>query len=243
VNVGAPAQVDAVHFTYYKVTRLKLSETRATFAAVAPFESLNFTRRAIVNEFVHGVPHRIPADAYAVGKWQRFIWSQADARELRRELVPAEPLLPKFEELERAFAETQTVCVHVKRSSWTRYKGGVDPTQSEWPTVTKREYFAAAWQRIQAQRPDARAVIVTDHPGITAAALGLPADSRVVRREHMEDEFQLLFAMSSARHLILSSTSFGWWVGWLSRATDRIVIVPSEWGALSPAIPPEWIQL
>ncbi|HEY7107394.1 MAG TPA: alpha-1,2-fucosyltransferase [Acidimicrobiia bacterium] len=61
------------------------------------------------------------------------------------------------------------------------------------------------------------------------------------------DPISQLALLSRCDHCVISNSSFAWWGAWLgdqlSRATDRIVVAPQEYGEAGDRLPERWITL
>lgn len=175
-------------------------------------------------------------DATYVGYFQseRFFAS------VRTEVRAAFSLRPEhvraFEGKYASLTAADYICVHMRRTDYHTFAGGVALPMS---------YYESA---LESLGPAATTpiVFVGDDLAEAAAAFGKRDEARF---EH-NDEAVDLQLLEHAAAVVASNSSFAWWGSWLNPRPDKRVIAPRHWlgygfGWEYPprVIPPEWEQI
>lgn len=121
------------------------------------------------------------------------------------------------------------------------------PNQEKFHGLTTAQYFKASVDLLRELHGPLPIKVFTDDPGaaselivgIDGAAFEHPAPS--------SNSLRVLGALSSARSLCISNSSFGWWAAWLSSAGGHVV-APRPWFRertidTKDLLPESWITL
>jgi len=184
-----------------------------------------------------GPPALTRAPALVSGYWQgeRYFAEAAQAvrARLRFDTTGLRPLGDAADRRPR-------VALHVRRGDYVS-----DPHARSVHLVCDVDWYRAAWARMQAAVPDARALVFSDDPGWAREHLGLPGDVDYAAGEPGAPAWVDMARMSGCDHFVISNSSYSWWAAWLATAPGKRVIAPAQWfrGRLSADLqicPPGW---
>ena len=172
--------------------------------------------------------------AYLEGYWQTERYFRDIESQLRRDLQFVRQLPDADKKLVRAFQETPTVSVHVRRGDYVHLEHLYGPFNPA--------FYDAAAQRILDVQPDATFMVFSDDPPWAAQNLRLPGPTRIVS-DGVRDRGAELYLMAACKHHIVPNSTFSWWGAWLGGRDIGITIAPRVWGIgdrPAPDIVPDW---
>lgn len=151
-----------------------------------------------------------------------------DVREIiQDEITPKFPCVTENEELYNVIKETESVCITIRRGDYV--------TNSQYKKlwyVCDENYFKKAVKELLKRVPNAVFVVFSDDVKWCKENLDF---GRETYYESGNDEvWEKVRLMSACKHFIISNSSFSWWVQYLSRNRDKIVIAPSSWYNAGP---------
>lgn len=126
-------------------------------------------------------------------------------------------------------------CVHVRRGDYLKYPLH-HPTQPI-------EYYLKAAERI----PSNKFLVFSDDPGWCKQNFKDPKFTINETSSLVSDVRKMI----SCSNFIIANSSFSWWMAWLSRNANKVVIAPNNWFGpklsethpISDLIPPKWILI
>ena len=127
-------------------------------------------------------------------------------------------------------------CIHVRRGDYLRYP-------LHHPIQTIQHYYMRAIEKI----PVNKFMVFSDD--IEWCRCNFKGNEFTINDTYsIASDFS---KMINCSHFIIANSSFSWWVAWLSRNKNKVVVAPSNWfgpalkeaNPISDLIPPEWILI
>lgn len=143
------------------------------------------------------------------------------ADEIKGELTPVYPPFPENAALYERMAETESVCVSVRRGDF------LDESIKRYANVCGPDYFARALARMRELVPNAVWFVFSDD--VEWVRGNIPFDGEVQFEQGNDPAWEKLRLMSRCKHFILSNSTFAWWAQYLGSHPGKIVIAPSRW--------------
>jgi len=162
-----------------------------------------------------------------IGWWQSESHFKESAGLLREDFtfttVPSSPSV--LENVQR-IKETESVCVHVRR---TDYLTGTGARMG----FVGLPYYENALALMSGKIANAHFFVFSDDIEWCKANLRFDAPLVFVDSDadNAESTYGDLYLMSSCKHYIMANSSFSWWAAWLGRHAHKIVIAPAAWYA------------
>lgn len=189
---------------------------------------------------------RPTAPPYLQGLWQSYRYLEGIESLLREDFTFRDPLLEQSFEIAEAIQQPFSVCLNVRRADYVSHAD----TASTLGFVGLDYYReAAAWMSEQMPQEPRYFVFSDDIDWCRKELTWLGQDTVFVDHGHAGRKFgNYLQLMTLARHYIIPNSTFAWWAAWLSKATEKRVVVPRQWFR-DPAMdatdlcPPYWIRL
>jgi hypothetical protein len=131
--------------------------------------------------------------------------------------------------------------IHVRRGDY------MNPLTSAFHGVCDSSYFMRGLETIEKITGENMPVVCfTDSPKEISDDLKRKIDFIV--DPEVGRSYHHMFAMRSAKHLVMSNSSFSWWAAYLGNREDRVVIAPRPWfqqgdTSASDLILPNWLSL
>lgn len=145
-----------------------------------------------------------------------------DIREvLLREFCPKYPEVKDNTDLYHVIRETESVCISIRRGDFlsTSFKGDF--------FVCGKDYFLEAMNKIKEYVKDPTFIFFSDD--IEWVRNNIKVDCPCYYESGKDPVWEKVRLMYSCKHFILSNSSFSWWVQYLSRNKDKVVIAPDHW--------------
>lgn len=145
-----------------------------------------------------------------------------DIREmLLREFTPKHPEIKENEDLYRVIRDTESVCISIRRGDFlsTTFRGDF--------FVCGKDYFLEAMNKIKEYVKDPTFIFFSDD--IEWVRNNIKVDCSCYYESGKDPVWEKVRLMYSCKHFILSNSSFSWWVQYLSRNPDKVVIAPDHW--------------
>jgi len=161
----------------------------------------------------------LPLRAYGCFECSRYF---DDIRPiLLEEFTPREPPRPENAALYSMIAESESVCVTIRRGDYLS-----DGFRSTFYLCTP-EYFVDAMKIMKSRVPNAKFFIFSDEPQWCRDNIPFPFDC--IYESGKDPVWEKLRLMYSCKHFIISNSTFSWWAQYLSRNEDKVVIAPNRW--------------
>lgn len=138
---------------------------------------------------------------------------------IRRELSFKPEIITRCESLACEIRNCESVCLHVRLGDY------LDPKNSVFRVCT-REYYDCAVQYIKRCKPESVFYIFTDSPDIFQREFPMN-DVKLIPELYSPTES--IYLGSQCKHHIMSNSSFSWWMQYLGKSADQVVIAPVRW--------------
>ena len=115
---------------------------------------------------------------------------------------------------------TEPTCLHVRLGDYVK-----NPLHG----VADAEYYKRALKTLAKHRPDASIFVFSDNIEIVRQELHLPDNAYYIPEDI--DEQQTMFLATLCKNFVISNSSFSWWMQYLCKYEDKLVIAPSRWYA------------
>ena len=159
-----------------------------------------------------------------VGWWQSEKYFLENAEIIRKDFIfKASYNSPYPASLAAEIAQSDSVCVHVRRTDVLRTENPKGPVELD--------YYARAIEAMRERTPAARVFVFSDDIAWCQEQLSLSLPTTFVSSEtpdelHPADD---LYLMSLCRHFVIANSTYSWWAAWLGKAPEKIVIAPRRW--------------
>jgi hypothetical protein len=186
----------------------------------------------------------LKGDLYLDGHWTSQKYFEGSESILRKEFRVREPLLPISESVGASIAETDSICLNVRRTDYVTLKASID-----MHGFVGKEYYDRGISLLAPQLENPHIFITSDDVEWCRANLRFDYPTTILGDEHQGYKFGNKFAlMSRCRHFLIPNSTFAWWAAWLGSSPDKIVICPRKWFRdpnidASDMIPRGWIRL
>jgi hypothetical protein len=200
---------------------------------------------------VEGKPPCTPAeilalkgDLYLDGHWVDPRYFAASAPLVRQEFRVRAPLLAISEPLVAKMAETDSICLNVRRADYVTVKSSID-----MHGFIGKDYYDRGIAEIAPRLKHPHIFITSDDIEWCRANLCFDYPTTIVGHEHKGYKFgNYLTVMSRCKHFLIANSTFAWWAAWLAPAPDKVVVCPKDWFRdpaidSSPQIPAAWVRL
>ena len=146
--------------------------------------------------------------------------------EIRKEFTPIQPPRPENEELYRRMAETNSVCISIRRGDF------VGTEIDGYANLCGPAYFKAAMEKMKELVKNPVFFVFSNDLPWVREHMDFPGEVYFERGD--DPVWESLRLMSSCKHFIISNSSFHWWVQYLSKHPEKQVIAPDQWRRNSP---------
>lgn len=157
-----------------------------------------------------------------LGNWQRADYFGGFGFEFRQAVIEAARRLEVSRELETGLDQTNSIAVHIR---------GGDFLGSPKLLNLSREYFTNAVEGTIATNGlgEPELFVFTDDREHANSVMPRGYKTTLVEPMDAEGPFGHLYALSRARHLITSNSTFSWWAAFMHDNTAGSVTVPEKW--------------
>jgi len=180
---------------------------------------------------------------YVQGYWQSARYFMNVADQLREMLEPKFPLSDESLQLRNEIADSNSLCVNVRRGDFTINSG------LNFHGLLGVEYYQQATRILSMQNSVDRIFIFSDEPDWCEENLKLGRNQIIVSHRHAGPEFvHYLHLMAECKFFVVPNSTFAWWAVWLSRLDNPNVVAPANWFRestfdTSDLIPESWTRL
>lgn len=208
------------------------------------FSKINYSYIKIINYFNNNYIFDEKKDLdflsdnmYVVGYWQNCKYVLAMEKELRNDFLFKEPILPASKHILDGIQNSESVCVHVRRSDFIRNSNFVGIN-----------YYKNAYEKILSLKKDVKFFIFSDDIGWCKDSLHFIENATFINNAHNGyKSSNYLHLMSNCSHFIIPNSTFAWWAAWLGEKKNKIVIAPKKWiqgnTELMNIVPDNWIRI
>lgn len=142
--------------------------------------------------------------------------------ELKKEFTPKYGVLEKNKNLYEKINNTESVCVTIRRGDFVNNE---DVRKNLY--ICTPEYFTEAIKIMKKKVPNASFFVFSDDVEWCKENMDFPENTMFESGE--DPVWEKLRLMYSCKHFIISNSTFSWWVQYLSRNEEKVVIAPSRW--------------
>lgn len=162
---------------------------------------------------------------YFAGLWQSVKYLEPIERVLREDLRFRHGLNAVSQPLACEIRETNSVCVHVRRTDYLSHTAGNSPLQ-----FVGLGYYRNAVGRVLDEVRSPKFFVFSDDLEWCKSELSFIPDATFVGSEHAgEKDGGHMQLMSLCRSFIIPNSTFSWWAAWLCQHSDRKVMLPTTW--------------
>jgi len=183
-------------------------------------------------------------DLYLDGHWGSPKYFGGSEAILRQEFQVRQPLLPASAPLAGLMAETDSICLDVRRTDYVTLQSAI-----EMHGFLGREYYDRGIAEIAPRLGRPHIFVTSDDIEWCEANLRFDYPTTFLSHEHAGYKFgNKLALMSRCRNFLISNSTFAWWAAWLAPAANKLVVCPRSWFRdpkidSSDRIPEGWIRL
>lgn len=141
---------------------------------------------------------------------------------LQNEIVPKYPSVKENEELYSLIQSTESVCITIRRGDYV--------TNSQYKKiwyVCNEQYFEKAVKELLKRVPNATMFVFSDD--VEWCKENLNFGIKTYYESGKDPVWEKIRLMTACKHFIISNSSFSWWVQYLSKNENKVVIAPSSW--------------
>ena len=162
---------------------------------------------------------KLPKNIFIRGFWECDKYFSSIRDILVKELTVCEPPRAENTLLYKQIAETESICVTVSRYDKEKV--------SDKFFCCTVEYFYNGVEYIKSFYPDAKVFVFSDD--IEWCKQNLDFGTETFYESGSDPVWEKIRLMSSCKHFVISNSTFSWWVQYLAKNKDKIVVGPSEW--------------
>lgn len=115
---------------------------------------------------------------------------------------------------------TEPTCLHVRLGDYVK-----NPLHG----VADASYYRMALSELKKQKPNATIFVFSDNIEVVQKELRLVDAVNYIPSDFNDQ--QTMYLGSLCQNFVISNSSFSWWMQYLSRKEDRLVLAPSRWYA------------
>jgi hypothetical protein len=181
---------------------------------------------------------------YLDGYWQSHSYFAGIQDQIRRAFQFRMPLSPAGCEMAKAIANTNSVCVNVRRGDYIT-------TESSRDTLgfVGEDYYRRGIEWIKANVEDPRLFVNSDDMPWCREHLKFDLPTTYFDEELAGWKFgEQLQLMTLCKHFLIPNSTFSWWAAWLSTHDGKLVACPRRWFrtesiSSKDLMPPSWVTL
>lgn len=155
-----------------------------------------------------------------IGYFQSERYFELYKDQILKELQFKESIKDSVKDLaEKIVSSIEPTCLHIRLGDYVK-----NPLHG----VLDASYYRKALSKLKSLKPNATLFLFSDNVELVKLELGL---DNVFYIPAEIDEQQTMYLGSLCHNFIISNSSFSWWMQYLSRRDDRLVVAPSRWYA------------
>ena len=178
-------------------------------------------------------------DKFLSGNFEDPIYFDDIRETIVNEFTPKHAIVKKNIELFKQITGTNSICISVRRGDFES-----NSTFKSLHSLCNREYFMKAIGQIKSRVENPVFFMFSDD--IQWVRENVNTGCLTYYEDGTDPVWEKLRLMSACKHFIISNSTFSWWVQYLSRNEDKIVVSPSRWfnnDYKSPLIDRKWIKI
>lgn len=156
----------------------------------------------------------------SIGYFQSERYFELYKEQILKELQFKESIKDSVKDLaEKITSSIEPTCLHIRLGDYVK-----NPLHG----VLDASYYRKALSKLRSLKPNATLFLFSDNVELVKQELGLDDVSYIPAEI---DEQQTMYLGSLCHNFVISNSSFSWWMQYLSRRDNRLVIAPSRWYA------------
>ena len=159
-------------------------------------------------------------DCFIHGFWECDKYFDDIRDVLLEEFTPKSPVLEENKELYKLIQESESICVTVR-------KFDMQVGLSENFYTLDKIHFYNGVNYIRQSHPNAKVFVFSDN--IEWCRENLDFGVETYYESGKDPIWEKVRLMSACKHFVISNSSFSWWVQYLSRNENKIIVAPVEW--------------
>ena len=193
-------------FNFLKKHKELLSNLGVFFYDGADYVDFNLNRKFTKNMFIRGF-------------WECDRYFDEIKDILREEFTPIEPPMPENEYLYRKMEGTNSICVTVRRYDHEKVSDNFFSCDAN--------FFYNGVNYIKKFYSDVSVFVFSDD--IKWCRENLDFHTETFYESGNDPIWEKVRLMSSCKHFVISNSTFSWWVQYLAKNKNKIVVAPNEW--------------
>lgn len=178
-------------------------------------------------------------DKFLSGNFEDPIYFDDVRETIVKEFTPKHPIIEKNIDLLNQITSTNSICISVRRGDFKS-----NSTFKSLHSLCTKDYFLTAIEKIKCIVENPVFFMFSDD--IQWVRENVNTGCLTYYEDGTDPVWEKLRLMSACKHFIISNSTFSWWVQYLSRNEDKIVVSPSRWfnnDYKSPLIDEKWIKI
>lgn len=178
-------------------------------------------------------------DKFLSGNFEDPIYFDDVRETIVKEFTPKHPIIEKNIDLLNQITSTNSICISVRRGDFES-----NSTFKSLHSLCTKDYFLTAIEKIKCIVENPVLFMFSDD--IQWVRENVNTGCLTYYEDGTDPVWEKLRLMSACKHFIISNSTFSWWVQYLSRNEDKIVVSPSRWfnnDYKSPLIDEKWIKI
>ena len=164
-------------------------------------------------------PKKYTKNIFVRGFWECDKYFNDIRDVLLEEFTPIEPPIAANAELYKKMEETESICVTVRRYDKEEVTDNFFSCDAE--------FFYNGVNYIKKYHPNATVFVFSDDVDWCRQNLDFGVDT--FYESGKDPIWEKVRLMSSCKHFVISNSTFSWWVQYLSKNVNKIVVAPNEW--------------
>lgn len=160
---------------------------------------------------------RIHRNIYMNGWLQEAKEIESIRQILLEDFVYTEKITDKIRDAEKKIKETNSVCVHIRRTDYVNHP--------RFGICTEQYYYAAMDKAANQLKQPVFYIFSDDIEEVKKWNFNYD----VIFDEVCNSDCESLYLMSKCKHFIMSNSTFSWWGQFLAQNEDKLVIAPNRW--------------
>ena len=178
-------------------------------------------------------------DKFLSGNFEDPIYFDDVRETIVKEFAPKHSIIEKNIDMLNQITSTNSICISVRRGDFES-----NSTFKCLHSLCTKDYFLTAIEKIKCIVENPVFFMFSDD--IQWVRENVNTGCLTYYEDGTDPVWEKLRLMSACKHFIISNSTFSWWVQYLSRNEDKIVVSPSRWfnnDYRSPLIDEKWIKI